>query len=186
MNSPWFRIPALLLVLALAGCAALEVDPEREDPDIDPEVEIDEEDRVPRVIAAEDCPPDCPFERGAIDDPSSLLAERTIYFEFDSSRVRGEFIDTLKRHAEYLNRYTDVRVRLEGHTDERGTREYNMGLGERRGQSVEQLLRAYGVSRNQVEVISFGEEEPAVNESNEEAWEQNRRVEIVYPAGGGN
>lgn len=172
-----------VLVLTLAACAAVpdrEVEPE--DPDAAEVDDIDDIDDVdePTVIRAEDCPPDCPFERDAIEDEDSLLAERVIYFEFDSSRVRSEFRDILRRHAEYLTRYSDVTVRLEGHTDERGSREYNIGLGERRADAVKDMLRAYGVSRDQMETVSYGEEMPAVDESNEEAWAQNRRVEIRY------
>lgn len=183
-----YRLTLLtILLLALAGCASApdrETGPEdTEDTEDTTEVEdVDEVEETdePRVIRAEDCPPDCPFERGAIEDGDSLLAERTIYFEFDSSRVRDEFRDLLRRHAEYLTRYSDVDVRLEGHTDERGSREYNIGLGERRAEAVRDILRAYGVSREQMETVSYGEELPAVDESDEEAWEQNRRVEIAY------
>lgn len=173
-----------LFLVALAGCATVgEREEEAFDPD-DPDVtdveDMEDVDDEARVIRREDCPPDCPFERGDIEEEDSLLAERVIYFEFDSSRIRSEFRDVLRRHAEYLTRYSDVQVRLEGHTDERGSREYNIGLGERRADSVKDMLRAYGVSRNQMETVSYGEEMPAVDESNEEAWEQNRRVEIRY------
>ncbi len=183
----WLLLALLLLVLA--GCAAMEqqeAEPEPE-PDVtevdDDELEeVDDVDDVdePRVISRDECPPDCPFARDAIEEEDGLLAERVIYFEFDSSRVRPEFRDVLRRHAEYLTRYNDVDVRLEGHTDERGSREYNIGLGERRADSVRDMLRAYGVSRDQMETVSYGEELPAVDQSNEEAWAQNRRVEIRY------
>jgi len=172
-----------VLLLGLSACATV---PDREEERIDPDdpdaVEVDDVEEVdePRVIRAEDCPPDCPFERDAIDQEDGLLAERVIYFEFDSSRVQSEYRDVLRRHAEYLTRYSDVEIRLEGHTDERGSREYNIGLGERRAESVKDMLRAYGVSRDQMETVSYGEEIPAVDESNEEAWAQNRRVEIRY------
>ena len=126
-----------------------------------------------------------PLERGAVDDPSSQLADRTIYFAFDSSQVQEEYMDIIKRHASYLTQYPDVEVRLEGHTDERGSREYNIGLGARRAESVAQLLQAYGVAQDQIETVSYGEEVPAVEGSNESAWSENRRVEMVYPASGG-
>jgi peptidoglycan-associated lipoprotein len=181
------HLPLLaVLLLGLSACATVpDGEEERMDPDDPDAAEIDGVDDVgdvdePRVIRAEDCPPDCPFERDAIEQPDSLLAERVIYFEFDSSRVQSEYRDVLRRHAEYLTRYSDVDVRLEGHTDERGSREYNIGLGERRAEAVKDMLRAYGVSRQQMETVSYGEEIPAVDASNEEAWEQNRRVEIRY------
>lgn len=180
-----------ILVFALAGCAAVpDGEAERDEPDEAAEIEeaeeaeeavdAEEEDEEARVIRPEDCPPDCPFERGDIEDGDSLLADRVVYFEFDSSRVQDEYRKLLRRHAEYLTRYSDVDVRLEGHTDERGSREYNIGLGERRAEAVRDMLRAYGVSRDQMETVSYGEEVPAVDESNEEAWAQNRRVEIRY------
>ncbi len=132
-------------------------------------------------IAAPECPPDCDFRKNAIQDDDSALADRTIYFEFDSSEVQQEYMSIIKRHAAYLTQYADVELRLEGHTDERGSREYNVGLGARRAESVAQLMQAYGVAETQIETVSYGEEVPAVEGSNEEAWAKNRRVELVYP-----
>lgn len=109
-----------------------------------------------------------------------LTRENVVYFEFDRAEVRPDGMRVLTRHAEFLVNNPDVRVRLEGHTDERGTREYNIGLGERRAQSVAQVLRARGVSREQLSLVSYGEERPAQLGSNEDAWAKNRRVEIVY------
>ncbi|MFW5970087.1 MAG: peptidoglycan-associated lipoprotein Pal [Halofilum sp. (in: g-proteobacteria)] len=188
------RAFALLLFLVLAGCATApeepsdttteeEADSDTETDDEGDDAETDEDDEEgARTLTAEECPPDCPFSRDAIEDSSSLLAERTIYFEFDSSSVEKKFMDTIRRHAAYLSEYSDVDVRLEGHTDERGSREYNVGLGSRRAEAVSRLLKAYGVSSGQIETISYGEEVPAEEGDNEEAWEKNRRVEIVYPA----
>ncbi|ANB01269.1 peptidoglycan-associated lipoprotein Pal [Ectothiorhodospira sp. BSL-9] len=116
----------------------------------------------------------------ALDDPDSPLSTRVIYFEFDRDTVRSEFVDVIAAHGDYLSRDRDARVRLEGHTDERGTREYNLGLGERRAQSVRRMLMLQGARGEQIQVISYGEEMPAELGSNEEAWERNRRVEIVY------
>jgi peptidoglycan-associated lipoprotein len=115
-----------------------------------------------------------------LDDPDSPLADRVIYFDFDRYEVRPEFRDTVRSHADYLRRNPDLRVRLEGHTDERGSREYNIGLGDRRAQAVRRMLVLNGVSENQIRTVSYGEERPAVTASNEEAWARNRRVEIVY------
>jgi len=131
--------------------------------------------------AAPDCPPNCDFRKDAIEDEDSALADRTIYFEFDSSEVQQDYMPIIKRHAAYLTQYADVEVRLEGHTDERGSREYNVGLGSRRAESVAQLMQAFGVAETQIETVSYGEEVPAVEGSNEEAWAKNRRVELVYP-----
>lgn len=111
---------------------------------------------------------------------AELERENTVYFEFDSAELSREARSTIERHADFLVSNPDVRVRLEGHTDERGTREYNIGLGERRAQSVAQVLRARGVAGDQFSIVSYGEERPAVAGSNERAWAKNRRVEIVY------
>ncbi|EGW53340.1 peptidoglycan-associated lipoprotein Pal [Candidatus Endoriftia persephonae] len=115
-----------------------------------------------------------------LDNPQSLLSTRVIYFDFDQSQVRSEFRDVLSAHADYLASHPQVSLRLEGHADERGTREYNLGLGEHRANAVRQLLMAEGVDTNQLIVISYGEERPASFANNEEAWALNRRVELVY------
>ncbi len=106
--------------------------------------------------------------------------QRTIYFEFDSDRSRCEFESVLASHARYLRENGSARVVLQGHTDERGTREYNMALGERRARSVERFLSVQGVSPSQMEVVSYGEERPAARGQNEEAYAQNRRVVFAY------
>ena len=103
-----------------------------------------------------------------------------IYFEFDSSEVRPQDTETVTRHALQLADNPSARVRLEGHADERGSREYNIGLGERRAQAVRRLLLIQGASAGQISTVSFGEERPAVEGSSEDAYQQNRRVEIRY------
>jgi peptidoglycan-associated lipoprotein len=109
-----------------------------------------------------------------------LLAKRTIYFDFDSSEIRGEGTDIVAAHAKYLASRGGMKVRLEGHTDERGSREYNIGLGERRSQAVRRALLLQGATESQLSTVSYGEERPAAAGSDEAAWAKNRRVEIVY------
>ena len=135
---------------------------------------------TPQPAFDPECPPPCEFKRDAINDPSSSLAEKIIYFDFDQSTIREEFVDLIAAHGRYLATYSDVRVRLEGHADERGSREYNIALGEGRGVSVRRQLLLQGVNADQLEVISYGEELPAALGHDEGAWQQNRRVEIVY------
>jgi peptidoglycan-associated lipoprotein len=115
-----------------------------------------------------------------LNDPSSPLSNRVVYFEYDSSTVRQEDQVTLEAHAAYLGDNPNVTIRLEGHTDERGSREYNLALGERRALSVRQLLMLQGASIEQFQVTSFGEERPAEAGADEFAWSQNRRVELIY------
>ena len=113
-------------------------------------------------------------------DPSAGELGTIIYFDFDSSEVRAEDTETVSRHAMQLVDNGNLRVRLEGHADERGSREYNIGLGERRAQAVRRLLLIQGASAAQIATVSFGEERPANPASSEDAWAENRRVEIVY------
>ncbi|MBT8062070.1 MAG: peptidoglycan-associated lipoprotein Pal [Xanthomonadales bacterium] len=116
------------------------------------------------------------------DNSESLLSKRVIYFDFDKSNVKSEYRDIVAAHATYLRAHSSARITLEGHADERGTREYNLGLGERRGNAVTGLLSAGGGSGSQLDVTSYGEERPVCRVSNEDCWWQNRRVEIVYTA----
>ena len=111
---------------------------------------------------------------------AGLLAKRTVYFDFDSSEIKGDGTDIVAAHAKHLAANPGARVRLEGHTDERGSREYNIGLGERRAQSVRRALLLQGAADAQISTVSYGEERPAVAGHDETAWAKNRRVEIVY------
>lgn len=113
------------------------------------------------------------------DDASETLGT-VIYFEFDSSEVRAQDQDLVAGHAISLNDSSYASVRLEGHADERGSREYNIGLGERRAQAVRQLLMIQGVNASQIQTVSFGEERPESMGSSESDYAQNRRVEIKY------
>ncbi len=175
-----------LLVLCLAGlllggCASKE--PADSGPDMEPMEEapaMNEPDPTPAE-------PVGPMVRGGklvipIDDGmgSSELLNGIFYFDFDQAIVRREGHAELNKHAAALRADRYLRVRLEGHADERGTREYNLALGERRANAVRAYLVAQGASSAQIEVISYGEEKPANMGHNEAAWRANRRVEIVY------
>ena len=116
----------------------------------------------------------------ALDDPNSPLSNRTIYFEYDSSDISSEYVDVLSAHAQYLAANPSVTMVLEGHCDERGTREYNLALGELRAHRVKQFIMAEGVSNMQINEFSYGEEKSVDSGQNESAWARNRRVEIVY------
>ncbi|HET9107468.1 MAG TPA: peptidoglycan-associated lipoprotein Pal [Steroidobacteraceae bacterium] len=109
-----------------------------------------------------------------------LLGQRTIYFSFDSSVIKGEGTQIVAAHAKYLADHPDARVRLEGNTDERGSPEYNIGLGMRRAQSVREAMLLQGASSNQITVVSYGAERPVDPAHNRAAWAKNRRVHIVY------
>jgi peptidoglycan-associated lipoprotein len=113
-------------------------------------------------------------------DTDACLRQRIVYFDFDQDNVRPEFQAAMACHAKYLRDRPSSRMSLEGNADERGSREYNMGLAERRGNAVSSAIQANGGSGSQVNVVSYGEERPVCTESSEDCWARNRRVEIVY------
>lgn len=117
-----------------------------------------------------------------LTNPDSLLSKRVIYFDYDQSTINSEYRDLIALHARYLNENPGARMTIEGHADERGSREYNLALGERRGQAVANLMQAQGAAANQITVVSYGEERPEATCSNNSCWSQNRRAVLVYTA----
>jgi peptidoglycan-associated lipoprotein len=115
-------------------------------------------------------------------DTDACLRTRVVYFDYDQDALRPEFQAAMTCHAKYLRDRPSSRMSLEGNADERGSREYNLGLGERRGNAVSSALQANGGSGSQLTVVSYGEERPTCTDSNEDCWAKNRRVEIVYTA----
>ena len=119
-------------------------------------------------------------------DPNAGTAQgpvgvaRIVYFDYDSYTLKPEYQAIMDGHARFLKANPQRRVSIEGHTDERGGREYNLALGQKRSEAVRRALNLLGISDNQVEAVSFGKEKPAVTGSGESVWAQNRRAEIVY------
>ena len=113
-------------------------------------------------------------------DTDACLRQRVVYFDFDQDTLRPEFQAAVACHAKYLRDRPEARMNLEGNADERGTREYNLGLGERRGNAVSAAIQGNGGSAGQMSVVSYGEERPTCADSSEDCWARNRRVEIVY------
>ena len=120
------------------------------------------------------------YEENAINDPNNVLSEKIVYFVFDSNAVGDDYIELVKHHGKYLSFNINASVRLEGHADERGTREYNVALAEQRAQSVRQMMLYEGATNDQISIISYGEEKPVAFGHDEESMSLNRRVEIVY------
>ncbi len=161
------------LLLGLAACTGTGEKKESTDPVI--------EDRSGDADAASSAlPHGGAFQGDPLDDPAGELVNRIVYFDYDQSEISDEARGIITAHAAYLASRPGMRVILEGHTDERGSREYNIGLGERRSQAVRRLMLFQGVTDDQIETVSFGEERPAAEGSDEHAWSQNRRVEILY------
>ncbi len=162
-------ITLLSATVALAACkrdAVRETPPEPSAETTTPELE------------SSDLPPGTEDARTAAE--RAKLAQRIIYFDFDNAEIRPEYREIVAAHAQHLAKNTGGKVRLEGHADERGSREYNIGLGERRAQAVRRALMLQGTGDGQLVTVSYGEERPAVPGSDELAWAKNRRVEIVY------
>ena len=113
-------------------------------------------------------------------DPKNILSKRSVYFDYDSNLVKEEYRGLVQAHAKYLVENKDARVRIEGHCDERGSREYNLALGQRRAEAVKRVMTVLGVAENRIESVSFGEEKPMAMGHDESAWKQNRRGDIKY------
>ena len=115
--------------------------------------------------------------------PAELQGRLVIYFPFDGDTLSADDQALVAAHARFMSGRANVKLRLEGHTDERGTREYNIGLGERRAQAVRRALGLQGVADSRLSVVTYGEERPAVAGEDEAAFAKNRRVELVYVGG---
>jgi peptidoglycan-associated lipoprotein len=177
MKSAWRLIFALIVAATLAACSSVD----EKDTTTDTSTDTDTSTSTDVDTAAAPDPRDYTDSRN-FDNPESLLSKRVIYFEFDKSTVRPEYRNIVAAHAAYLGSSSSARVTLEGHADERGTREYNLGLGERRGNAVSGLMSAQGGRGSQLTTVSYGEERPTCRVSDEDCWSRNRRVEIVYTA----
>ena len=177
MNTKWRFLLALVIAAGISACKTTE-------PVAEP---VAEPEPTPAPVVEEATTMAAPDARDYtdarnFDNSESLLSKRVIYFDFDKSEVKSEYRAIVAAHAAYVSAHRSARVTLEGHADERGTREYNLGLGERRGNSISGLLSAAGAMGGQLDTVSYGEERPVCRVSDENCWWQNRRVEIIYTA----
>jgi peptidoglycan-associated lipoprotein len=159
---------SVLLVAGVAACAKKKVKPEVVD-------------NTPPVTETQPMENTGRYTRDSLDT-DSCLRQRVVYFDLDKTEIKSEFEAQIACHAEYLKQFPEARVTLEGNADERGSREYNLGLGERRGNAVQGALNGAGASSAQLNVTSYGEERPVCRQHDESCWSKNRRVEIVYTA----
>ena len=136
---------------------------------------------APVVEAPAPAPAPAPVvEVDPLNDPANILANRSVYFPFDVSAVQAADKPVVEAHAKYLSEHPDRKVRVEGNCDERGSKEYNLALGQRRADSVRQMLMLGGAKASQIETVSYGEEKPRCTDHNEACWKQNRRSDIKY------
>lgn len=117
-----------------------------------------------------------------LDPKSDISTSRSVYFDFDMALVKPEFSSLVERHGKYLTSNPKVTIKIEGNTDERGSSEYNLALGQKRAEAVRQALKIYGVKETQMEAISWGKEKPRAKGHDESDWGQNRRADLQYPA----
>ena len=177
MHKQWLRNALAIGVFAvLVGCAstpATEAEPEPLPPDDTPAVTepAPEPEPISRTVDESGNP---------VNPNTGMPLGRVFYFDFDKAVLRPDALALLELHASFLRDNPDKRVLIEGHTDERGTREYNLALGERRADSVRTFLVSSGVRRGQIETVSYGEERPIDPGHTESAWAKNRRAEVVY------
>jgi peptidoglycan-associated lipoprotein len=161
----------IILVNLLAACASQKpVEPVAAAPEPAPVVEAPAPAPAPAPVVEVD----------PLNDPNSLLARRSTFYPFDVSAIQDADKPIVQAHAKYLSEHPDRKVRLEGNCDERGSNEYNLGLGQRRANGVKQMLLLGGARASQIETVSYGEEKPRCTEHNEACWKQNRRTDIKY------
>ena len=175
MNKITKLMTLLVFALAMTACKKEEVKPTTDDSNNNNDTPV--VDTTPVRTDGLIC---CNAED--LDNPDSLLSQRVVYFDYDMATIRSEFREMLALHARYLQENPMARMTIEGHADERGSREYNLALGEKRGNAVANLLRAQGAGSDQIEVVSYGEERPVATCSNDSCWSQNRRGVLVYTA----
>jgi peptidoglycan-associated lipoprotein len=173
MNKTPFRVAALALALAMAGCSSVP---------LNNDVPVENKGATPNTGTQTPATKVEPVTTGsdASQNQGPQNVARLIYFDFDSYVIKPEYQAIVDGHARYLKANPARHIFIEGHTDERGGREYNLALGQRRAEAVRNALRLLGVQDNQVEAVSFGKEKPADPGNNEDAWAKNRRAEIVY------
>lgn len=170
-----YLVPVLALLVIAAGCTSSKTKTDKESGAAD---------NQSGGAVSTGVPGESTTGMDALTDPSNplynLLQERVIYFEYDRSEIQEQYRAVIEAHATYLSQNPQTTVTLEGHADERGSREYNLALGERRAMAVERQLSVLGVSASQIRTVSYGEERPISAGHDDSSWSLNRRVEIIY------
>ena len=178
MRAFWYPVMASAL---LFGCATEEQKPAATAPveaaKPAPKPQAAESKPVTQVQAA---PRSGAAAFAALKDPNNILSKRSVYFDFDKFDVKDEFKPLVEAHAKFLRDNSTAKMLVQGNADERGSREYNVGLGQRRSDAVKKMLMLLGARENQIESVSLGEEKPACSEHTEACWAKNRRDDMLY------
>jgi len=173
MNKTLTSLLTLAAILSLVGCSSQPAAPEQAGAGV--------EDRNPSAISSGVGSTGIdPYSLAALKDPKSPLAKRSVYFDYDSYGVKDEYKALLDHHAKFLTKNTQIKMLIQGNADERGSREYNLALGQKRAEAVKKGLQLLGVSEAQLESVSLGEEKPACMDQTESCWAQNRRGDMLY------
>ncbi|MCX7897105.1 MAG: peptidoglycan-associated lipoprotein Pal [Rhodocyclaceae bacterium] len=175
-----FFVSASSIACLIAGCGTQPAAPEQAAAGV--------EVRTPSAVGTQPAqttpvaPPPAtdPYGLAALKDPASPLAKRSIYFDYDSFVIKDEFKPLLEHHARFLQKNASIKMLIQGNADERGSREYNLALGQKRAEAVKKALLLLGAQEEQIESVSLGEEKPVCLESNEACWAKNRRADLLY------
>jgi peptidoglycan-associated lipoprotein len=170
MNSRLALSVSLITLAVLAGCSSQPAAPEQDGAGV--------EGRTPSAVTG--AVSTDPYGLAALKDPKSPLAKRSVYFDYDSYVVKDEFKSLLEHHAKFLVKNGQMKMLIQGNADERGSREYNLALGQKRAEAVKKALLLLGAKEAQLESVSLGEEKPACSEQTESCWAQNRRGDMLY------
>jgi peptidoglycan-associated lipoprotein len=182
MNTLRVSLLAIGVALAAAGCSSTNLDQKPANADASKAAATPTPPPppppAPAPVAKVEAPPAAPID--PLSDPKNILAKRSVYFDFDRSVIHDTDVPVVEAHARYLVDHSGRAIRLEGNCDERGGREYNLALGQRRADAVRERLKVLGVSTARVETISLGKEKPRNTGHTEAAWADNRRADIIY------
>ena len=173
-----FYVLGAASLLALAACATEEPKPAATAP-------VEGKPGAPQAVQTQPVKPVTTPKPGgspfaALKDPANILSKRTVYFDFDKFDVKPEYRPLVEAHAKFLRDNPSAKMLIQGNADERGSREYNVGLGQRRSDAVKKMLTLLGAREDQIESVSLGEEKPACTEHSEECWAKNRRDDMLY------
>jgi peptidoglycan-associated lipoprotein len=175
MNARLALTLSALTFALLAGCSSQPAAPEQDGAGV--------EDRNPNAVTTQGVAPVAaaePYGLAALKDPKSPLSKRSIYFDYDSFTVKDDYKSLLDQHARFLVKNGQMKMLIQGNADERGSREYNLALGQKRAEAVKKTLQLLGVSEAQLESVSLGEEKPACMDASESCYAQNRRGDMLY------
>lgn len=171
-------VPSVLLAIFLAACASQQAK-EQTGAAVEERTPAAKPVEAPKPAATQALPPQ-PVAVNPLKDPGNILSKRSVYYDFDSFAIKPEFQPLVEAHAKYLRGNAKAKLILQGNADERGSREYNLALGQKRAESVKKAMELLGVEDKRMEAVSFGEEKPRATGHDEASWAENRRADLVY------